>query len=57
MELLQEVRSVCAPALALQPPYPEVVGDRRLIRFIRGQHYDLDKISSKVSRHFSHMLA
>ena len=48
IQLLQEVRKVCAPALALQPPYPEVVGDRRLIRFIRGQHYDINKISAKV---------
>lgn len=48
LQLLQQVRQVCAPALALQPSYPEVVGDRRLIRFIRGQQYNIEKISAKV---------
>ena len=48
LQLLRDVRRECAPALSLQPPYPEVVGDRRLMRFIRGQQYDLDKITMKV---------
>ena len=36
-EMLKELRRRLAPELAQQLPFPEVVGDRRLIRFIRGK--------------------
>ena len=35
-DLLVEIRRRLSHELSLQIPFPEVVGDRRLLRFIRG---------------------
>ncbi len=41
--LLAEMRALCSKELAAAKPFPEVVGDRRLMRFLRGHNYDLEK--------------
>ena len=40
---LSEMRLVLEAELAAVPQYLEVVGDRRLLRFLRGHNYDLKK--------------
>lgn len=42
-DAIAEVRTRCADLLKDQPPYPEVVGDRRLLRFIKGHPESIDK--------------
>lgn len=39
------IRSRCEDVIKQSPPYPEVIGDRKLIRFLRGHDYNLDKVS------------
>jgi len=38
-----EMRAIMKDELAARPPYPDVVGDRRLIRFLRGRQMDVEK--------------
>ena len=40
-EGLATMRAELAAELAQQPPYPEVVGDGRLLRFLRGEGMDV----------------
>ena len=40
---IAEVRVRCAELLQEQPPFPEVVGDRRILRFIKGHPESIDK--------------
>jgi hypothetical protein len=42
-DAIAEMRSQCAEELKNQPPYPEVIGDRRMLRFIKGHPESLDK--------------
>ena len=39
---LEKMKEILADDLQSIPPYPDVVGDRRLIRFLRGRHCDVD---------------
>ena len=39
---LAKMKEIIAEDLQSVPPYPDVVGDRRLIRFLRGRHCDVD---------------
>jgi hypothetical protein len=32
------------------PQYPEVIGDRKLIRFLRGHDHNIDKVCELVSK-------
>ncbi len=41
--LLAKMRVLCSEELAAAKPFPEVVGDRRLMRFLRGHNYNLEK--------------
>lgn len=43
---LAEMRGLLAEDLAAVPRYHEVVGDRRLLRFLRGHNHDLRKATS-----------
>lgn len=45
-ELLEQVRTILAPEIAAAGQFPEVIGDRGIIRFIRG-HGVLDRIVTK----------
>ncbi len=36
--LLSELRVLCSEEIAAAKPFPEVVGDRRLMRFLRGHN-------------------
>jgi hypothetical protein len=38
------VRARLADALAGSPNYPEVVGDRKIVRFLRGHDYNIEKV-------------
>jgi len=39
------MRAACAEAIAASPQWPDVVGDRKLLRFLQGHEYKLDKAS------------
>lgn len=47
-ELLSQLRKRLGKVLTECPQYPEVVGDRKLLRFLRGHEYNLDKASEMV---------
>lgn len=42
---IAEVRKRASKELELCPKYPEVVGDRRILRFLRGKQLDIDSSS------------
>ena len=48
--LLREVRSRLRHKLESRPQYPEVVGDRKLIRFIRGHGHEIEKVCGMVEK-------
>lgn len=48
--LLQQIRQRLPNEFASSPAYPEVVGDRKLIRFLRGHDYNLDKVVFLVQK-------
>eukprot|EP01039_Chlorochromonas_danica_P019596 gene19596-23747_t len=39
---IAEIRSRLKDLIAEQTPFPEVVGDRRLLRFLRGKQMNID---------------
>lgn len=41
---LNEVRTRLKDEIAQSPPYPEVIGDRKIIRFLQGHDYNIDKV-------------
>jgi hypothetical protein len=43
MEMLAEIRNRLSEEISQAGQYPEVVGDRAIIRFIRGHNHVLDK--------------
>ena len=49
-ELLAEVRRRLQPQLAVAPPYPEVVGDRKILRFIRGFKHNVDQATEAYGK-------
>lgn len=50
-ECLEQIREVLAKELSEQPPFPEVVGDRRLLRFVRGKQYDVKTAIEMIRKH------
>jgi hypothetical protein len=38
------MRRVLGEQLTNRPQYPEVVGDTRILRFLRGHNYDIEKV-------------
>lgn len=48
--LLSQMRERLAPELASAGQYPEVIGDRKLIRFLRGHDHNLNKACSMMSK-------
>eukprot|EP01041_Mallomonas_annulata_P010163 gene10163-21183_t len=47
--LLEEVRKRLGDKLSARPQYPEVVGDRKLLRFLRGHNYDINKACEMIN--------
>eukprot|EP01031_Cornospumella_fuschlensis_P036109 gene36109-43787_t len=43
-ELISIVRERLRPHFAESAPYPEVTGDRKIVRFLRGHEYNVDKV-------------
>ena len=41
-----------ADKLSQRPQYPDVVGDRKLLRFIRGHEYNVDKACEMIVKFF-----
>ena len=50
---LAEVRSKLHSLLAARPQYPEVVGDRKLLRFIRGHNFDIEKATEMIEKYLN----
>ena len=50
-EGLKEIRRVLDKELKEHPPFPEVVGDRRLLRFLRGKKHDAVKAIDMIKKH------
>lgn len=50
LDLLESVREQLKEKFLRSAPYPEVVGDRKLIRFIRGHNHKLPKIVEMVEK-------
>ena len=50
-EALVEMRLRCKDALAQQAPFPEVVGDRRLLRFLRGRGGNINEATEQYLGH------
>jgi len=47
---IAHVRSKLADLISCAPQYPEVVGDRKIIRFLRGHDYDLEKVCHLMAK-------
>lgn len=56
-ELLVAVRDRLGEKLTSCPQYPEVVGDRKLIRFIRGHNHDINKVCEMVEKFLAWRIA
>eukprot|EP00601_Ochromonadales_sp_CCMP2298_P025263 CAMPEP_0173284176 /NCGR_PEP_ID=MMETSP1143-20121109/7877_1 /TAXON_ID=483371 /ORGANISM="non described non described, Strain CCMP2298" /LENGTH=504 /DNA_ID=CAMNT_0014222123 /DNA_START=9 /DNA_END=1524 /DNA_ORIENTATION=- len=48
-DALAEVRRRLKDQLAARPQYPDIVGDRRLLRFIRGKGWNVDEATRMIS--------
>lgn len=44
-EAIAEIRRRVSKELLHAVPYPEVVGDRRILRFLRGKQMDIDEVA------------
>ena len=49
-ELLKAVRHRLHDKLCARPQFPEVVGDRKLIRFLRGHDHNIDKACEMIEK-------
>lgn len=49
-ECIATVRSLCAAKLSSSAPFPEVVGDRKIVRFLRGHDYNIDKVVEMMNK-------
>jgi hypothetical protein len=47
---IQQVRKLLADELAASPPFPEVVGDRKIVRFLRGHDHNVEKAAEMMSK-------
>lgn len=47
---IAEVRARLGKALIDAPQYPEVVGDRKILRFLRGHKYSIDKAAEMMGK-------
>eukprot|EP01040_Poterioochromonas_malhamensis_P015711 gene15711-17638_t len=49
-EGLRVIRQRLSEEFAATPNYPEVVGDRKIIRYLRGHNYDYDKVTELMRK-------
>lgn len=49
-QCIDHVREKLAKELAESPQFPEVVGDRKIIRFLRGHDYHLEKVCGLMKK-------
>lgn len=49
-EAIAIVRSRLADLLCASPAYPEVVGDRKIVRYLRGHDHNIDKVCDLMSK-------
>lgn len=45
---IREIRERLSNELGSIPAYPEVTGDRKLVRFLRGHNHDIAKVTEMV---------
>ncbi len=50
LNALKAVRTKLKSVLSSRPQYPDVVGDRKLLRFIRGHNYNIEKACEMISK-------
>lgn len=50
---VQEVRKRLAGILTERPQFPEVVGERKILRFLRGHDYQVDIVCEKITNFLS----
>jgi hypothetical protein len=41
---IDEIRRRLSTKIAARTQYPEVIGDRKILRFLRGHNFDIDKV-------------
>lgn len=46
---IAEIRARLGPLLLDRPQFPDVVGDRKLVRFLRGHDHNVDKVCEMVT--------
>lgn len=49
-ECIAQVRERLKDAISKSPNYPEVIGDRKIVRFLRGHDYNLDKVCDLMGK-------
>lgn len=49
-DCIAQVRERLKDAIAKSPNYPEVVGDRKIVRFLRGHDYNMDKVCELMGK-------
>ncbi len=52
-ECIDTIRSRVSDLLETAPKFPEVVGDRKIVRFLRGHDYNLDKVTELYRKFLS----
>ena len=45
---IAQIRARLGPVLLDRPQFPDVVGDRKLVRFLRGHEHNVDKVCEMV---------
>jgi hypothetical protein len=50
---IEQVREAVADLLRETPSFPEVVGDRKIVRFLRGHDYDVEKVSDLYGKYLA----
>lgn len=53
LECMKILRERLSTELTDYPPYPELIGDRKFIRFLRGHDYNVDKITGLFRNHLN----
>ena len=50
-EYIDILRNRLSQELAASPQYPEVMGDRKFVRFLRGHNHDLEKVYNLMKKY------
>ena len=49
-EEIRQVRERCRDLISESPQYPEVIGDRKILRFLRGHNHNVDKAVAMMTK-------